>query len=249
VPFSGNTSGSTGVYSRGMRLHGVPKSTLSLLACLLLTVACGSGTISRSSAAAADPREDLARAMKAVNAARSYRKKTVVTVSGKTVEGKSVLEVEFSAPGRWHSLFESNLPPYNNQKVEWFIVGGKSYERVAGGPWHKVPEKRTELFRPPDEVGPDTKMVELIGEEVLNGARMLVYRHTFEGTSDGEGEGAYTLSKYKGVAQIWVGVNDGLPHKIEKETESEYRQAETIKARDTTTYYDYNADIRIEPPR
>ena len=78
---------------------------------------------------------------------------------------------------------------------------------------------------------------------------MIVYRQTFEGTSDEEAEHAYNVYKYKGVAQIWVGVNDGLPHKIEKETETEYRQAETIKARETTTYYDYNTDISIEPPQ
>ena len=231
-----------------MSLHGLSKLTLSLLTCLLLTVACGKGTGLRNSAAA-DAREDLVRAMKALSDARSYRLKTVTFTSGKAlpVEGKSVMELEFSAPDRWHTIFESNLPPYNNQKIEWIIVGRESYTRVAEGPWQKGAQEMGALFRPTTEFERGTKGVEFIRNDALDGAQMLVYRHAFDITPDKEAEDF--LTGYKGVAEIWVGVNDGLPHKIEKQIEAESRPVETVKARETTTYYDYNTDIRIELPK
>jgi hypothetical protein len=221
------------------------KLKLPLLAYLLLFVACSNGATSKSLMTSANPHEDLVKAMKKVHSTKSYRMKSAVFTSGEAGEWKSVEELEFAAPNRWHSIFESNLPTYNNQKIEWIVIDEESYWKVENMQWQKGAKDMSGLFRNTEEIERITKDadVKFIGKDVLDGIPMLVYHHTFKNPSDKETKVKLTVAEGK----TWIGFNNGLPHKIEMAGEVN-EQGIIIKAKSTITYYDYNTDIKIEPP-
>ena len=79
--------------------------------------------------------------------------------------------------------------------------------------------------------------VKLIGPEALDGSSALVYQFKLKGT-EGQSSG-----------KIWISTTDGLPRKIENDGgTSPNPNGETSKRKLIVTYYDYNANIKIEPP-
>ena len=81
--------------------------------------------------------------------------------------------------------------------------------------------------------------VTFVGSEVLDGAPVLVYQHTLNVKVD--------QGVVNNTSKTWVGKSDGLPHRTELESLRIY-QGQTLTMKTVTTYYDYNADIKIEPP-
>ena len=78
-------------------------------------------------------------------------------------------------------------------------------------------------------------VVTQVGPDTLDAKPMTVYE--------------YTLHNVMGTAmtshaKAWVSVADSLPHRVETETEF---NGQTSKS--TITYFDYNTDIKIEPPK
>jgi hypothetical protein len=218
------------------------KFTLTLFACLLLVVACGDAARSVNLTASADPREDLIKAMKALSTTKSFRSKVVSTGSVGDKGGlNSVMEIEFVAPDHYHATMESNLGARGNTKGEMVILGNDTYMKVEGREWEKTQKDTREAFAQLRNLNVEALAnadVKFIGNETLDGLPMLFYQHTFKNVPS---EAAKVTTK------TWVGGNDGLPHKIETQTKVDYQgQAYTINA--TTTYYDYNAEIKIQPP-
>ncbi|HKP12704.1 MAG TPA: hypothetical protein VJZ91_11355, partial [Blastocatellia bacterium] len=71
--------------------------------------------------------------------------------------------------------------------------------------------------------------------DTLDGKPMTVYQYTLRNVM-----GMDITSRSK----AWISAADSLPHRIESETDL---KGKTSKA--TITYFDYNADIKIEPPK
>jgi hypothetical protein len=119
------------------------------------------------------------------------------------------------------------------------IVGQDTFVREGDGPWYKSPANISfgaivQQVRKPDVAQEMAKYVEIksAGSEVLDGAPMLVYRFK---RSDENGQRS---------GRIWIGANDGLPHKLENEEADP--NGDGKKTMEVT--YDYAADIKIEPP-
>jgi len=136
---------------------------------------------------------------------------------------------EFVAPNRFHMVTDHD---------EAIVVGDATYRREPGKPWQRLPidvGQMIEDFRNSTAIDELRKAdVKFVGTEVLDGVSTLVYQ--------------FTTSNIMGInvtaeCKTWVGVNDHLPRKIEVETEFN-----STKMKGTNTYYDYNTDIKIEPP-
>jgi outer membrane lipoprotein-sorting protein len=218
------------------------KLTFSLLACLLFIAACGNAAKSGNLMASADPREDLVKAMKALSNAKSYRSKLVITASvGVKGEAKTVMDIEFVAPDRYRAIAESNLGTRGNVKGEFIILGNDTYMKIDSGQWQKTQKDMREGFaqlKSPNIEAIASAEVKFIGNETLDGLPTLVYQHAYKNAPSEAGNS---------TTKTWVGVNDGLPHKIEVQTKFDY-QGQTYITSATTAYYDYNTDIKIEPP-
>lgn len=60
----------------------------------------------------------------------------------------------------------------------------------------------------------------------------------------------YKLKEAQGQSdcKMWIGKSDGLPHKILQKSASPMPGSSGGKNDRTVNYYDYNVDIKIEPP-
>jgi hypothetical protein len=126
-------------------------------------------------------------------------------------------------------------------KKDVIIVGSKSYVKIGGGSWQLFPVdlgSTIAAFRDSkiaDEIRSNAE-VKFVGPETLDGAPMLVYQYTI---SHSKALGADLSSD----TTTWVAVADGLPRKSVSDGEFA-----GVKSKSTTTWADYNADIKIEPP-
>ena len=126
------------------------------------------------------------------------------------------------------------------------IRGTDGYVRTTGKPWQKVTVNKKELesFRSNDEAllnnlekSTDDAVI-LTGKEMLDGLSMYVCQHQFNGAP-----GVAARSR----TRTWVCVADGLPYKTELVAWAKYNGTEfTITT--TTTYRDFNTEIKIAPP-
>ena len=147
---------------------------------------------------------------------KSYRVKMIMEQQeGQTMETL----IEYVLPDRFHMV--SDL-------AEMIIIGDDMYMK-AGDTWTKVPGG-----------GAGTEMTEVgVTEDQILEARL-------EGAEDVDG---VPCQKYVYTAKVgdnpaiettcWIGVKDGLPHKVITEMESSTM---------TQLPYDFNADITIEAP-
>ncbi len=96
-------------------------------------------------------------------------------------------------------------------------------------------------FRDPKIIDSLTEKAEVkyIGADTLDGVPMLVYQYTIK---DLLGKGNIMVTK------SWIGATDGLPHQTESESDMDLGTGKMIHSKSTIIYYDYNADIKIEPP-
>jgi TonB family protein len=152
------------------------------------------------------------------------------------------MEVE-SAPDR------SRTKSKHEETIE---IDDSLYQRKGDGPWRKIDLNRMtsdiSKFGHTDPDGGDmmkgVKEVILKGEETLDGIPVLAYQLVMR---DASGKGQASASK------IWIGVNDGLPHRIENEFEVKPGDLgvpglNPDKIKVIYTLYDFNAEIIIEPP-
>ena len=171
--------------------------------------------------------EMLAQAISAQLAAKSYRARMDTVFE----EQDRSATVEFVAPDRFHmtSDFAENI-----------AIGSNTWMKVENKSWQKSPVDMSQAlkqFRNPkmlEEMRKNTT-VKALGPDTLDGMPMNVFE-TITANAPG------TDSPVHG--KIWVGAADNLPRRAE--TVGEFK-GKTSKV--TITYFDYNADIKIEAPK
>ena len=212
-----------------------------ILLCCLLAAApgCRSGSENAPAPSASSPPaspspspganaiEDIARAMRAQMDVRSFRVRMEFSFPGNI----NTRVVEFVAPDRFHMISDKN---------EALIIGSATYLKEPKGTWQKVPmdvNAMVQSFRDPgiiDEVRKNAD-AKFIGPDTLDGVPMLVYEYTM---TNAFGTNSTSTTK------AWISAGDGLPRRLEIDGD-----LGSMKARAVNTYYDYNADIKIEPPK
>jgi hypothetical protein len=174
--------------------------------------------------------------------AKSYRSK-IVTISSNGSDRN--MTADFVAPDRMRMTMEMNMPGRGTVKRETVYIGKDSYFRSGDAQWQKSPMAMGDLvsqFRDPkliDEIAEKAE-VKYVGTDTLDGAPMLVYQYTIK---DLLGPGK------DGVSKLWIGATDSLQHQLVSESDVDpLNTGKMIHSKITVTYYDYNADIKIETP-
>ena len=193
--------------------------------------------------ASADPRADMVKAMRASLDAKSYRSRIATTAGS---DGHNInITAEFVAPDRMRIVTEMDMPGQSPNKSERIYIGKQSYARAGDAPWQKDSLDMSDMFsqmRDPKLIEAVQKAeVKYVGTESLNGAPMLIYQYKIK---DVLGTGIDSNSK------MWIGATDNLQHQVE--TESDFADpsntGKMMHSKTTITFYDYNTDIKIEPP-
>ncbi|MEK6302189.1 MAG: hypothetical protein AABO41_15880 [Acidobacteriota bacterium] len=209
------------------------------LVCVLLpgAVACATSTSNQNAPAASakagsvskeeSPLDALSKAVSAQLEAKSFRARMTTVIDG----GKeSTRIVECISPDRFHITGDQD---------EMILAGGNVYMKSPAGEWTRLlfdPAEMIKQIRDTnqlDEIRKSTDVV-LAGADTVDGVPTLAYRYTMKNPF-----GMKSTSSCK----MWVGLADSLPRKME--VEAEFNK---MKTRSVVTYYDYGADIKIEPP-
>ena len=138
--------------------------------------------------------------------------------------------VECIAPDRFH---------ISGDQDEMILAGGNVYMKTGGGEWTRLLFDPTQMInqirdtKQLDEIRKSTDVVP-IGAETVDGVPTMAYRYTMKNPF-----GMNSTS----ICKMWVSLADSLPRKME--VEGEFNKTKT---RSVVTYYDYGADIKIEPP-
>ena len=204
-------------------------------------------TAKASTQASGDPREDLKKAFTAQLAAKSFRYRLEFSFAS-----GGHADAEFVAPDRYHiTIIGQSSMPGNEMRQEMVIIGKDTFMKIANMPWQRTEEgsgkttmattiaRMAQQFRNEDVAQRMMKYedVKFVSSEVLDGSPTLVYQFKLKGT-----EGQTTPGK------IWISATDDLPRKIEQGGSSATNPDGTSKSKLIVTYYDYNANIKIEPP-
>jgi hypothetical protein len=224
-------------------VNTLSKWQIPVLCCLLLAVAaCSSLTKIAPMTASTDPRADVTKAMRASLAAKSYRSRMVSTGSSGS---NRTMTAEIVAPDRMRMTAEMDMPGHGTRKNETIIIGKETYVRAGDGPWQKNPMGMGDLlaqFRDPKAIDAIAEKAEVkyLGTDTLSGAPMLIYEYTIK---DLLGPGK------DGVSRVWIGATDSLQHQVESESDVDpLNTGKMIHTKITATFYDYDADIKIEAP-
>jgi hypothetical protein len=178
---------------------------------------------------ASDPQalDGLTQAISAQLNARSFRARLDSTFNNQEV----ARTIEYVAPDRFRMAGDNE---------ETIIIGNKAWSRQNAGAWHELPIDASRMIaavRDPkiiEEIRRSAE-VKMVGPDTLDAKPMTVYQYTLRNMM-----GTNMTSRSK----AWVAVADNLPHRIETEADV---NGQTSKA--TITYFDYNADIKIDPPK
>ena len=176
-------------------------------------------------AARANPLEGLVNAYQKAYAANAYRARLEATREGIT----AMTTYEFVAPDRFRMI---------TGPTELIVVGEASFLKTLGS-WQKVAtglQNQMKSMRDPQWIeklrkSADAKFAQA---DTLDNKPMLVFECNADSLLGAEGNT---------YAKTWVGVLDGLPYKAEFEG-----MTGSVKTKGVMTWYDYNADIKIEPP-
>jgi hypothetical protein len=176
-------------------------------------------------AARSNPLEGIVNAFQKLLAAQTFRAKLEYTTEVLT----SQVNYEFVTPDRYRII---------NGPTEMIVIGQDAFLKTLGS-WQRVAtglQSQMKAVRDPQMVEQlrQASEAKFIQPDMLDSKPMLVYEYTSNNLMGVEG---------KITVKTWVGMFDGLPYKSEFESETGSR-----KAKGVLTWYDYNADIRIEPP-
>jgi TonB family protein len=215
-------------------IHSIQKPGPIICAFLLIAVASTysavggipkNATLSGPQISSADsPREALKKSAYADQNVKSYR----VRIGSPGASPDAAVIIEYVLPDRWH-VIEKN--------EEMIVVGNDAYRKAGTGPWRPF---KAMLLVPHHSLGESINAidkadeVDLIGPESIDGVPSLVYRRT-----------SY-LGPNKTIpltTRLWIGEADSLLRKSEFDCDVESKKVTTV-----STYYDYNADIKIERP-
>lgn len=207
-----------------------------------LSVGCVSKTVPKSTQQKnMNPLDALTKLFSTLGKVKSYRAKTTVTGLEGLDPAASPYEemtMEFVAPDRIHFV---------GKQLESYMIGETIYMKmngIAGNQWQKseIPESASisidySLYDPKKMQANLEASTEkrFIGPKVLDGKPMLVYE--YKGSKIIDGKTVATSSK------VWIGVADNLLYRVETTVKIDAMNIESV-----TTYYDYNANITIDPP-
>ena len=214
-----------------------------LICCLTFSfVACHGATPigMNTSTNDSDARGALSKAMKSMLAAKSYRARVESSTSNGTT---SKTTIEFVAPDHFHLTREASTPGHAGMKQETIVVGEETWMKMGEAPWQKFPASFGDIikqFRDPKVIDQIAKSVnvKVIGTEVLDGTQTTIYQYTL-GDPDNK--------DFSSNAKTWVAAGDGLPRKTESEGDFNLG-GKQIHTKSVVTYYDYEADIKIDKP-
>lgn len=240
-------------------MNNLDKLQIAVLCGVLLTfTACSSlskndvnalSSSSSNSAATApiftasnDPRADLIKSIRKNLEAKSYRMRNMITSSNGYNSRKTG---EFVAPDRMHIITETDMPGSATVQREIIYIGKESYVRAGDSAWQKSEFGMGDVIaqmRDPKLIEEITQNAEVkyLGNDTLNGAPMLIYQYKMK---DVLGTGINSVSK------VWIGATDNQQYQRESESDSESETTGKMNhTKSTSTFYDYNTDIKIEPP-
>jgi hypothetical protein len=224
-------------------VNTLSKWQIPVLCCLLFAVAaCSSLSKIAPMTASADPRADVTKAMRASLAAKSYRSRMVITSSSGS---NRTMTAEIVAPDRMRMTTEMDMPGRGTVKNETIVIGKETFVKAGDAPWQKNPMGMGDLiaqFRDSKAIDAiaEKAQVKYVGTDSLSGAPMLVYQYTMK---DLLGPGK------DGISKIWIGATDSLQHQVESESDVDpLNTGKMIHTKITATFYDYDADIKIEAP-
>lgn len=193
------------------------------------------------------PRLALLAAMQAKSNAKSYRLKEVQSGGDKSSGFTTVTTTEFVAPDKSHNRAETQFNG-TSSVGETILIGETAYLKMPGQEWQKkqiAPGRgKTEFARLRHELLIESLTrakdidVKLIGKEELNGSTMSIYQYSFVASPE---------VPIRIQAKIWVGEQEGLPYQIETGARVNHKGLK-FNFKTTTTYSDYNSDIKIEAP-
>src|SRR6185295_7304043 len=211
---------------------------LALACAVLVATGCATSVSNQNAQSATTPKpgsvsgadnplDVLSKAVSAQLEAKSFRARMTTAIDG----GKeSTRIVECIAPDRFH---------ISGDQDEMILTGGNVYMKTGGGEWTRLLFDPTQMInqirdtKQLDEIRKSTDVVP-IGAETVDGVPTMAYRYTMKNPF-----GMNSTS----ICKMWVSLADSLPRKME--VEGEFNKTKT---RSVVTYYDYGADIKIEPP-
>ena len=211
---------------------------LALICAVLVATGCATSVSNQNAQSATTPKpgsvsgadnplDVLSKAVSAQLEAKSFRARMTTAIDG----GKeSTRIVECIAPDRFH---------ISGDQDEMILTGGNVYMKTGGGEWTRLLFDPTQMInqirdtKQLDEIRKSTDVVP-IGAETVDGVPTMAYRYTMKNPF-----GMNSTS----ICKMWVSLADSLPRKME--VEGEFNKTKT---RSVVTYYDYGADIKIEPP-
>ncbi len=191
-----------------------------------LAVSCIVGLMTSVAAQDNAARDAVLKAMQAQRNAKAYRVHMTLN------DGRIQNVLEYVAPDRFHLISSSG--------TETIIIGDKTYQRDKNGTWASLPIDVGGIvaqFRNPkylDQLARGLTEVQQLGTDTLSGAAMTIY--TFK-TDQKVGDIAVTSTD-----KLWVGVNDGLPHKQEIQSHVGSVSSNTVNT------IEYDPGIKIDPP-
>ena len=123
------------------------------------------------------------------------------------------------------------------------MVGDETWVKMGVAPWQKFPLNLGDTikqFRNPEVIDEITKSVDVkvIGTEVVDGTQTTIYQYTL---GDPGNKDFHTNAK------TWVAASDGLPRKTEGEGDLNLG-GKQVHTKSIITYYDYEAEIKIDKP-
>jgi TonB family protein len=170
-----------------------------------------------------NPREIWKKTFSASQRVKSYR----IRIEIPSVSN-AVTIMEYASPNRVHRVRE-------NEEFIW--IGKDTYYKKGDDSWEKYSEDSQVSDSPVTALAKfirnlaKAEEVKLIGQETVDGIPTLVYQHLIR----------FNTEPF--MMKTWIGIADGLLRRCEFDTTSG-----SIKSSAIHTYYDYNADIKIEPP-
>ena len=211
---------------------------LKMMTVLLLAIAvgaCGTGAPSTVGSKSppfkpsSDARKDLGDSLRKLSTAFPYRlTETTTTSSAGQSDAQQTRVVEFAAADRFHVKLSGG----QGEDLEMITIGDKGYTK-ENGKWSEEPanSRRPTKSELEKDLADAIKDVSLVGPEKVNGIECFAYNYTIQ------------FDAVKGSGKTWLRASDGLP----LQSDSEFK-AETYESK-SHVIYEYNADVKIEPPK
>jgi hypothetical protein len=180
-----------------------------------------------------DARKDLLDALNRLNTAYPYRLTETAIAGANGQKGyESTRVVEFAAANRSHMKWTGGP----GGDIEAISIADKHYW-FSNGKWTEgtIPSSlgpRGEDFA--KKLAEMVREVTYVGPETVNGLSCFAYTGRFEHVMGGQ--------KWSGTAKIWIGAADGLIH----QSDSEFHVSSY--GTKSHTVYEYDVNVRIEPP-